>query len=242
MPSPFFFIKRDGSFYRSRSMSRFVQWVQNLIERSKRLPRNLKLFLINVVAYGAAMEGISTVLLNLYLLRLGYGTEFIGTLNSAGLFVFALVSLPIGAVQRYSSRRMLQFGQLLSLVGLAGIPLAYFADTGQATLLIAFRIIGMIGLSFYFVSSNSFCHGYYSAIPPQPGDGRHDGHVLSLGVLRQLDRRSIARMVRPMVWTAANRSPDFSMVDVGRCGDHLALYLDAPIDPRGARDRLHGPR
>ncbi len=120
------------------------------------LPKNMKLFLINVLAYGATVEGISAVLLNLYLLRLGYGTEFIGTINSAGLFVFALVSLPIGAVQRYSSRQMLQMGQLLSLIGILGIPLAYYFGEGQAALLIASRILAMIGLSAYFVHQIPF--------------------------------------------------------------------------------------
>ena len=123
------------------------------------LPRNIKLFLVNVLAYGIAVEGISAVLLNLYLLRLGYGTEFIGTLNSAGLFIFALVSLPIGAVQRFSSRQMMQIGQVLSLAGIIGIPLAMYAPQSgnlQGSLLIFFRILGMIGLSAYFVHQLPF--------------------------------------------------------------------------------------
>lgn len=120
------------------------------------VPRNVKLFLITVLAYGAAVEGINAVLLNLYLLRLDYGTEFIGTLNSAGLFVFALVSLPIGAVQRYSSRQMLQFGQVLSVIGMVGLPLVQYVPFGQAPLLIAFRIVSMIGLSAYFVHQLPF--------------------------------------------------------------------------------------
>lgn len=123
------------------------------------LPRNIKLFLVNVLAYGMAVEGISAVLLNLYLLRLGYGTEFIGTLNSAGLLVFALVSLPIGAVQRLSSRQMMQVGQVLSLAGIIGIPLAMYlpqSDNLQGSMLIFFRILGMIGLSAYFVHQLPF--------------------------------------------------------------------------------------
>ena len=106
-----------------------------------------------------AVEGISAVLLNLYLLRLGYGTEFIGTLNSAGLFVFALVSLPIGAVQRLSSKRMIQIGLVVSLLGLVGLPLAEFMTAEKETLsvlLIAFRIMSMIGLSCYFVHQIPF--------------------------------------------------------------------------------------
>ena len=115
------------------------------------LPRNMKLFLLNVLAYGAVVEGIMSVLLNLYLLRLGYDTTFIGTINSIGTLVFALVSLPIGAVQRFSSRQMMQLGQILSLVGLLSIPCALYVDQGQAIFLIIGRIVAMIGLSTYFV-------------------------------------------------------------------------------------------
>lgn len=132
-------------------MNTLLNYLNNLINWLRVFPKNMKIFLINVLAYSAAVEGISGVLLNLYLLRLGYGTEFIGTLNSAGLLVFALVSLPIGAVQRFSSRQMLQFGQILSLIGLLGISLASYAPAGQAALLIAFRVVGMVGLSAYFV-------------------------------------------------------------------------------------------
>ena len=119
------------------------------------MPKNVKLFLFTVLVYGMAIEGISAVLLNLYLLRLGYGTEFIGTLNSAGLFVFALVSLPIGAVQ-ISSRKMMQFGLIMSIVGLIGLPMSMYIESGQAIALISFRILAMIGLSCYFVHQIPF--------------------------------------------------------------------------------------
>ncbi len=116
-----------------------------------KIPRNIRLFLVNVLAFAAAVEGIPAVLFNLYLLRLGYGTEFIGTLNSIGLLVFALVSLPAGAVQRYTSRQMLQFGQALCLLGLLGTGLALYAGAGQVPLLFAARIVTMTGMSAYFV-------------------------------------------------------------------------------------------
>ncbi|MEM7335174.1 MAG: MFS transporter [Chloroflexota bacterium] len=137
-------------------MKPLLKLTNNLRAELSGLPRNMRLFLINVLAYGATVEGISAVLLNLYLLRLGYGTEFIGTINSAGLFIFALVSLPIGAVQRFSSRQMMQFGQVMSLIGILGIPLAYYITEGQAALLIGSRILAMVGLSAYFVHQIPF--------------------------------------------------------------------------------------
>ncbi|MEM8857562.1 MAG: MFS transporter [Chloroflexota bacterium] len=124
--------------------------------QARSAPRNIKYFMFTVLAYGIAVEGISAVLLNLYLLRLGYGTEFIGTLNSAGLLIFAIVSLPIGAVQRFTSRQMMVIGLILSVVGNIGLPLAPFMAVDPSFWLIAFRIIGMIGLSCYFVHQMPF--------------------------------------------------------------------------------------
>ncbi len=130
--------------------------IRSFWSQAKNAPPNIKYFMFTVLAYGIAVEGISQVLLNLYLLRLGYGTEFIGTLNSAGLFVFALVSLPIGAVQRVTSRQMLVIGLILSAIGNIGLPLAPFMAADPSFVLIAFRIIGMIGLSCYFVHQMPF--------------------------------------------------------------------------------------
>lgn len=128
----------------------------SFVALARSAPRNVKYFMFTVLAYGIAVEGISQVLLNLYLLRLGYGTEFIGTLNSVGLFVFALVSLPIGAVQRFTSRQMLVLGLVLSVVGNLGLPLAPFLAADPSFVLIGFRIVGMIGLSCYFVHQMPF--------------------------------------------------------------------------------------
>ena len=137
-------------------MNQFLKRLQSLPTAVREVPRNVKLFLMTVLAFGSTVEGIGAVLLNLYLLRLGYGTEFVGTVNSAGLFVFALVSLPLGSIKWVSSRQMLQFGQVMSLIGLVGLPLAQYVPSAQAPLLIGFRIVAMIGLSAYFVHQIPF--------------------------------------------------------------------------------------
>ena len=137
-------------------MNNLRNTLRSLPNQASQIPRNVRLMMITVLAYGIAVEGIFVVLLNLYLLRLGYGTEFIGTINSVGLFVFAIISLPIGAVQRFSSRQMIQIGQVISAVGLVGLAMAQYATTWQATLLILFRIISMVGLSCYFVHQLPF--------------------------------------------------------------------------------------
>ncbi len=47
-----------------------------------------------------AYFGLQGVLLNLYLLRLGFGLEFIGLLNGSGQLLWAAAALPSGALGR----------------------------------------------------------------------------------------------------------------------------------------------
>lgn len=60
--------------------------------------RDIKLLLGTWGAMSFGYFGIQGVLLNLYLLRLGYGIEFIGLLIASGQMLWAVVALPAGAV------------------------------------------------------------------------------------------------------------------------------------------------
>jgi MFS family permease len=63
-----------------------------------------------------AFIGTINVLLNLYLLRLGYGTGFIGSLSAAGMLVWGFLALPAGAV---GARLGLKRTMMLAFVGMA---------------------------------------------------------------------------------------------------------------------------
>ena len=52
--------------------------------------RDVRLYLISAALIGFTFLGIYAVLFNLYLLRLGYGPEFIGTVNGVSQLGFAL--------------------------------------------------------------------------------------------------------------------------------------------------------
>ena len=68
-----------------------------LFERLNRISPPILFYLIGTALVGFALDGgIYAVLLNLYLVRLGYGPELIGMINSAGQLAFALFSLPLG--------------------------------------------------------------------------------------------------------------------------------------------------
>ncbi|MBT5327347.1 MAG: hypothetical protein HOL51_14620, partial [Gemmatimonadetes bacterium] len=80
--------------------------VAEYIESFFRLSRDVRLFLVSVMASGVCYMGLYFLLINLYLLRLGYGLEFIGVFVSTGAFSFAISSLPAGIVgRRFGSRR-----------------------------------------------------------------------------------------------------------------------------------------
>lgn len=108
---------------------------------------------------GFAVDGgIYAVLLNLYLLRMGYGPEQIGLVNSAGTFTFALASLPAGALGgRWGSRRMMLAGLAMMLAGCALLPMAdALAPTWRLPWLVGFVITIYVGLAIFFVNTAPF--------------------------------------------------------------------------------------
>ena len=61
--------------------------------------RNVRLLLTNSALMGFAIDGgIYSVIFNLYLLRLNFGPEFVGQVNSVANLVFAIGSLTAGVV------------------------------------------------------------------------------------------------------------------------------------------------
>ncbi len=60
----------------------------------QQLNRDVRLYLLT------AMNGVYSILLNLYLLRLGHGPRFIGLVNAAGQFAFITISIPAGVMGR----------------------------------------------------------------------------------------------------------------------------------------------
>ncbi len=136
----------------------------NLPPLWRQAPPAVLLYLAGIFAMGFTIDGgVYSVLQNLYLLRLGYGPEFVGAFNSAGLFVFALLSLPIGTIRRWSSRRLLLIGLLVTFSGMVAVPLALWAPpTWRTALLLGGRILSLAGLSFFFVHSAPFLMGITS--------------------------------------------------------------------------------
>ena len=121
--------------------------------------RDVRLYLITTMLIGLTVDGgVYTVLFNLYLLRLGYGPEFIGLVNGSGMLVFALFCLPAGTLSgRLGNRRMMIAGLTLLLIGCGLLPFAEI-HTGnwRAGWLFITWCFAFVGFAVYFVNTAPF--------------------------------------------------------------------------------------
>jgi len=143
----------------------------------RQFDRNVRLFLLSAALIGfTAAGGIQAVLMNLYLLRLGYGLDFVGQINAIGGLTFALFSLPVAMLcRRWGSRRMMIVGIVLITVSSILIPLIEFAPAAWWTpALLCFRLPSAIGFAFYIVSTTPFLMGSTS--------GRERTHAFSVQI------------------------------------------------------------
>jgi MFS family permease len=136
--------------------------VATYLQTLRRFNRDVRLYLVTATLIGfAAFGGIYPVLLNLYLLRLGYGPEFIGLINATGLFVLGGFCLPAGVLGgRWGIRRMMITGLGLTIVGYGLLPLAGFIPPDlRAGWLLTSYLIGELGIALYVVNGSPFLMG-----------------------------------------------------------------------------------
>lgn len=89
--------------------------------------RDARLCLISQAWLGFCHFGVYAVLLNLYLLRLGYDLKFVSLVNAVGQLSFVVSSLSSGLIgRRWGNRRMMILGAGLSLAGYGLFPLIRF--------------------------------------------------------------------------------------------------------------------
>src|SRR3712207_5264374 len=124
--------------------------------------RDVRLFLVTSLLIGfCVFGGIYAVLLNLYLLRLGYGPPFVGLVNAAGLLAVAAFSLPAGAIGGWwGNRHMMIAGLVLVVVGDGLLPLAEFVPLPvRDGWLLAAYMLANAGFTLYIVNANPFLMG-----------------------------------------------------------------------------------
>ncbi len=133
----------------------------------RRFTRPVRLYLVSSALFGFTIfGGIYTLLLNLYLLRLGYGPAFVGIVNAAGMLALALFALPAGLLgTRWGSRRALLAGLCLILTGLGLLPLAELLPAPvRAAWLLGTYMLAWLGVALYFVNTNPFLMGVTTAV------------------------------------------------------------------------------
>ena len=141
-------------------------------------------YLIAASVVGFSYFGFVSVLLNLYLLRLGYGTDFIGLVNGSTALAFALSSLPAGAIgSRFGMRRAAVGGMCFLAAGVMLVPLMALLPAGSPRDfgIIAMRVLSGIGFSLYMVNAypylvaatdardRPYAFALLAAIPPVAG-------------------------------------------------------------------------
>jgi MFS family permease len=130
--------------------------ITRYVQQLRPLGAAVAFYFAAVALVGFAFDGgIYAVLLNLFLVRLGYGPELIGVVNSAGTLTFALSSLPAGMLgERWGSRRMMLVGLGVLLAGCVLFPLADMLAPGwRLPWLLANGILLYLGLALFFVNT-----------------------------------------------------------------------------------------
>ena len=119
---------------------------------------DVRMYLITSALIGFSYFGVLTVLLNLYLLRLGYGTKFIGLANGSTALAFALFSVPAGALgSRFGYRRVVIAGVCCLAFATTTLPLTEFLPhSWQPAGIILVRLISGLGFALYQVNSNPY--------------------------------------------------------------------------------------
>jgi hypothetical protein len=122
------------------------------------LSRDARLHLVTPLAIGIGYYGLFVVAFNLYLVRLGYDTTFIGLLGAAGTACFVAFSLPAAAFgRRWGARRALLIGTGAYLVGFTALPFADLVPLAVRTpWLVTTYLIAFLGGPFYWVNGSLY--------------------------------------------------------------------------------------
>lgn len=123
--------------------------------------RDVRCLLVTSVLIGIAYFGIFTLLLNLFLLRLGYDAAFIGVVNAVGPLAMAIGGLPAGMLsRRWGSRYALLLGLCLITLSFVLLPIGEFLPArGQAGWFLATYTLLWVGATFYLVNTSPFLMG-----------------------------------------------------------------------------------
>lgn len=121
------------------------------LARIGRAPRAMKLFIVYTLFVNIGF-GVFQLIYNLYLVRLGFREDFIGTLTAINTILIAVAALVFGQlVNRFGSWRCIIVGSVLTVISLLGQSLIT-----HVPVLIAFAALGGIGQAGLIVPNMPF--------------------------------------------------------------------------------------
>jgi len=90
-----------------------------------RFNRDVKLLLLATGILAVSFFGVTALLKILYILRLGYGPEYVGLFGASGALGYMAMSLPSGWLgERWGVSRTMALGAVVTTVGMIMLPLA----------------------------------------------------------------------------------------------------------------------
>ena len=137
-------------------------WENPLNTVLRRFNRDVRLYLIASALFGFSLfGGVYSLLLNLYLLRLGYGPRFVGLVNATGALSFAASSMPSGVLGgRWGSRRCMIAGICVSVIGFGVLSQAELVPPAlQGNYILVTYSLALFGLALYFVNGTPYLMG-----------------------------------------------------------------------------------
>ena len=116
--------------------------------------RDTRLLIATSGIIATSFFGINTLLRVLYILRLGYGPEYVGWFGAAGAFTYTMMGLPSGALgRRFGVRRIMLIGGIITVAGMAILPLTEFLPPQvQAVWPIWSQVLHIAGWSMFNVN------------------------------------------------------------------------------------------
>ena len=97
------------------------------LPRLSQFQRDAQLIIVTSGLFAVSFFGIQQLLKVLYVLRLGYSLEYIGLFNATGAMAYMAMSIPSGVLSnRFGTRPVMVAGGILSVVGMAILPLVEF--------------------------------------------------------------------------------------------------------------------
>ena len=131
------------------------------LHKLRRFSPNVRIYMIATGLMGFHWYGVGAVLFNLYLLRRGYGPEFIGLASALSSITFSVATLPVGALStRWGTRPFMITGMgLLTASTALALGSELLPVRWQAAGLLARYPIMGLSLAFWFVCSIPFLTG-----------------------------------------------------------------------------------